>query len=127
MPSLRLVVISLRYSSWSMRPFLALKHAGVSFELETATPDLAKQGAAADDAAMAKIAGEELSARRKLGSVTGLFPVLYVDETPIHESLAICEWVSDAFPEAQLWPESGIERARSRARWRPASPTCART
>jgi glutathione S-transferase len=115
MSSLRLVVISLRYSSWSMRPFLALKHAGADFELETATPELGRQGTTSDDAALAKIADEELSARRKLGSVTGLFPVLYVDDAPIHESLAICEWVNEAFPEAQLWPESGIERARARS------------
>ncbi len=42
-----------------------------------------------------------LADRRKLGSVRGLFPVLRVDGTPIHESLAICEYVADAFPDAR--------------------------
>lgn len=35
MPTLRLFVLSLRYSSWSMRPWLALTHAGAVFETET--------------------------------------------------------------------------------------------
>jgi glutathione S-transferase len=116
MPSLRLVVISLRYSSWSIRPWLALTHAGAKFATETATPDLARQSlAAGDDAALSKIAEREVTERRKIGSVTGLFPVLHVDGQPIHESLAICEWVNEAFPAAQLWPEPAILRAQARA------------
>jgi glutathione S-transferase len=116
MPSLRLVVISLRYSSWSIRPWLALTHAGAKFSTETATPELGRQSLATDDnAALSKIADQEVSERRKLGSVTGLFPVLHVDGQPIHESLAICEWVNEAFPDATLWPEPAIQRAQARA------------
>jgi len=116
MSSLRLVVISLRYSSWSIRPWLVLTHAGAKLITETATPNLERQGLAADDdAALAKLADREVQARRKIGSVTGLFPVLYVDGVPIHESLAICEWANDAFPEARLWPDSALERAQARA------------
>ena len=41
--------------------------------------------------------------------------MLYVDGVPIHESLAICEWVADTYPEAKLWPDDALERARARA------------
>ncbi len=50
-----------------------------------------------------------------MGSVRGLFPVLRVDGTPIHESLAICEYVADAFPGAHLWPAEPLHRAAARA------------
>jgi glutathione S-transferase len=116
MSSLRLVVLSLRYSSWSMRPWLVLAHAGARFETETAVVELGRQGAATDtDASLAKVTATDLTARRRLGSVTGLFPVLHVDGTPIHESLAICEWVAEAYPAAKLWPDAPLARARARA------------
>ncbi|HEX6243595.1 MAG TPA: hypothetical protein VFZ61_21930 [Polyangiales bacterium] len=116
MSDLRLCVISLRYSSWSMRPWLVLQHAGADFVTETAAVELGRQTAASgDDAARAKAARESVRARRTQGSVTGLFPVLHVDGTPIHESLAICEWVNEAYPAAGLYPDSPLQRAQARA------------
>jgi glutathione S-transferase len=116
MSHLRLSVISLRYSSWSMRPWLALTHAGARFDTDTADVELGRQTQPTkDDASLAKVNADQLKERRAKGSVTGLFPVLWVDGTPVHESLAICEWVNDAFPEARLWPEDRLERARARA------------
>jgi len=100
MPRLELIVLSLRYSSWSMRPWLALSHAGAAFETETVV-------LTSFDAPLAE--------RRGLGSVRGLFPVLRIDGTPVHESLAICEYAAEAFPAARLWPEDRIDRARARA------------
>jgi glutathione S-transferase len=115
MPDLLLRVLSLRYSSWSIRPWLALTAAGVPFSFETVElEDLAPQGVDCGPALTA-ISAEQLSRRRAQGSITGLFPVLYVDGQPIHESLAICEWAAEAFPEAGLWPEDPLERARARA------------
>ncbi len=112
---LRLTVLSLRYSSWSIRPWLALRAAGASFEVETVElPGLGVQGADSGPA-LAKISVDELSHRRSLGSVTGLFPILSVDDTPVHESLAICEWVAEAFPDAGLWPIDALGRARARS------------
>ena len=105
MSKLTLTVLSLRYSSWSMRPWLALYHTGVPFDTETVSlPHMARQAEATT-----------LGERRKLGSVRGLFPVLRVDGTPIHESLAICEYVADAFPDANLWPADSLQRAAARA------------
>lgn len=111
---LELSVLSLRYSSWSMRPWLALRHAGADFRLRTVElPEMRRQ-TRADDGSLAA-AVTDLAARRGLGSVTGLFPVLRVDGTPIHEALAICEWVADAYPDAGLWPADPLQRAQDRA------------
>jgi glutathione S-transferase len=116
MGALRLRVISLRYSSWSMRPWLALTHAGAEFATETVDLQLGKQDLIASDGATSEEdAARELRARRHKGSVTGLFPVLYVGDTPVHESLAICEWVNEAYPDARLWPDNALDRARARA------------
>ncbi len=105
MTKLKLTVLSLRYSSWSMRPWLALYHTGAPFETETvALPHMSRQSETTP-----------LAQRRSLGSVRGLFPVLRVNGTPIHESLAICEYVADAFPDAHLWPAEPLHRAAARA------------
>jgi glutathione S-transferase len=105
MSKLKLTVLSLRYSSWSMRPWLALYHSGAPFETETVTlPHMAREAETTS-----------LAQRRAMGSVRGLFPVLRVDDTPIHESLAICEYVADVFPDARLWPAEPLQRAAARA------------
>jgi len=119
MVSLKLNVLSLRYSSWSMRPYLVLLQAGADFASETVSL-----------AHMRDPTGpvESLDERRKLGCVHGLFPALQIDNhddeetknrqtttTLIHESLAICEYVAERHPEAHLWPTDPLERARSRA------------
>lgn len=105
MSKLKLTVLSLRYSSWSMRPWLVLYHTGAPYETETVElPHMARQGETTS-----------LVQRRALGSVRGLFPVLRVGGTPIHESLAICEYVADAFPNAHLWPAEPLHRAAARA------------
>lgn len=108
-------VLSLRYSSWSIRPFLALLAAGADFRTETAeVEDLNVAPVARGEALVAESAAR-LARRRRLGSVTGLFPVLTVEGRAIHESLAICEWVADAYPEAGLWPAEAVERGQARA------------
>jgi glutathione S-transferase len=101
MPQLTLTVLSLRYSSWSMRPWLALTHAGADFRTKTVV--------------LESFETTTLAERRRLGSVSGLFPVLRVDDEPIHESLAICEYAAEAFADAGLWPEGALDRARARA------------
>jgi glutathione S-transferase len=99
-----------------MRPWLALTHAGATFETETVDlPDLGRQVKEDDGPLRAGMEADELPARRQKGSVTGLFPVLWVDDTPIHESLAICEWVAETYPRAGLWPDDPLDRARARS------------
>ena len=101
MSRLELTTLSLRYSSWSMRPWLALTHAGASFTTKCVE--------------VPSFEHTTLPERRALGSVSGLFPVLRVDGTPIHETLAIGEYVAEAFPEAKLWPQDRLLRAQARA------------
>jgi len=101
MPRLELTTLSLRYSSWSMRPWLALTHAGASFTTKCVE--------------IPSFDSTTLPERRALGSVSGLFPVLRVDGTAIHETLAIGEYVAEAFPKAQLWPKDQLARAQARA------------
>jgi len=101
MPNLHLTVLSLRYSSWSMRPWLVLTQVGADFDCETVM--------------LESFTGTSLAERRALGSVSWLFPVLRVDGEPIHESLAIAEYLAETFPDARLWPERGLDRARARA------------
>jgi glutathione S-transferase len=99
MPKLELVIASLRYSSWSIRAWLALTHAGARFNTKTigllTEPDWKEQILA--------------------HSPAGKIPVLLVDDVAIHESLAICEWTNERFPDAGLWPEDPMQRARARA------------
>ncbi len=101
MADLELTVLSLRYSSWSMRPWLTLTHAGAEFETTTVR--------------LESFETTTLAERRALGSVAGLFPVLRVNGVPIHESLAISEYAAESFPNAALWPEDAVARARARA------------
>jgi glutathione S-transferase len=96
--SLTLHVGSKRYSSWSLRPYLALAHAGASFETRTI---LFGQPTTRED--IAKV------------SPTGRVPVLHHDGLVIWDSLAICEYAHELFPEARLWPEDRARRARARA------------
>jgi glutathione S-transferase len=96
---LRLVAANLNYSSWSMRAWLALKLAGASFRVF-------------DVGLKTK---EGWKDRILQFSGAGKVPVLIDGALSIHESLAICEYVHELFPEAGLWPEDRTLRARGRA------------
>lgn len=96
---LRLVCGNLNYSSWSMRPWLALKHAGLPFR----TFDVGLRTT------------EGWKERILSFSGAGKVPVLVDGSLSIHESLAICEYVAELAPAAKLWPEDQQLRARGRA------------
>ncbi len=98
-PMLRLVVGPLNYSSWSMRPWLALHHSGLPFKTHEiglfVEPDWQDQVFSFSGA--------------------GKVPVLVDKNLSVHESLAICEYIAELAPEAKLWPEDRALRARGRA------------
>jgi len=96
---LRLVCGNLNYSSWSTRPWLALKHSGLAFK----THDI---GLKTSDGWKDRILGF---------SGAGQVPILVDGSLSIHESLAICEYVAELAPAARLWPEDPKLRARGRA------------
>jgi glutathione S-transferase len=87
------------WSSWSMRPWLVLKHARAPFT-ET----------------LIRLRTEHTTAdARAAGSPSGLVPVLKDGETTIWDSLAICEYAAEKFPAAALWPADPAARALGRA------------
>jgi glutathione S-transferase len=87
------------WSSWSMRPWLALKRAGAAFT-ETLIPLRTPQ----TDARI-----------RAAGSPSGLIPALKDGDLVIWDSLAVCEYVAEAFPQAKLWPQDRAARALGRS------------
>lgn len=98
MSDLVLYIGNRRYSSWSVRPYLALAAAGADFRTEVIVLD---QPATATQIAAVNPAGR--------------VPVLHHDALVVHDSLAICEYVAELYPEAGLWPRDRAERARARA------------
>ena len=98
MDKFELVIGNKAYSSWSLRPWLALKHLGVAFA-ETRVP-LYVHGYK-----------EELLKYAPSGKV----PVLKHGAVTVWDSLAICEYLAELFPEAGLWPQQAEARALARS------------
>ena len=98
MSKLVLVIGSKRYSSWSLRPWLAMRQAGLPFD-EVLIPFRRSDSKAALEA----------------HSPTAKVPVLRHDGRLVWESLAIMETLSEAFPGAGLWPADAAARAEARA------------
>lgn len=85
-------------SSWSLRPFLALAHSGLPFELE-----------------VVKLDRPDTKARLTAISPNAKVPCLNDGGLVIWESLAICEHVAELAPGAQLWPDALPARSTARA------------
>lgn len=98
MSGLELIVANKNYSSWSLRPWLALKHAGLAFD-EVVVPL------------------KRPDTRERLLSYTGAakVPVLRHGDLTIWDSLAILEYVAELAPDAGLWPADPAARAVARA------------
>jgi glutathione S-transferase len=94
-----LIVGTQDWSSWSLRPYLALMATGAPFELEVIRLRL------------------EATSRQAIAkhSPSGKVPVLKYDGITVWDSLAICETLAERHPEAQLWPADAALRARARA------------
>ena len=96
MADFTLVIGNKNYSSWSLRAWLLLKQAGIDFE-EIRVP-LHK-----NDPALIQY------------SPSGKVPVLIDGEVKVWESLAICEYLAERFPKANLWPKDLKARAFARS------------
>jgi len=95
--ALHLTIGNKNYSSWSFRPWLALKVAAIPFE-ETVIP-IYYPGSK-----------EKFLVRSPAGKV----PILKDGAVTVWESLAILEYVAEKFPDAALWPREAAARAHSR-------------
>ena len=98
MSALKLYVGNKNYSSWSMRPWVALKAAGVDFEDEVVRFDF-------------PAGNPDIKALSEGGTV----PVLEHEGLRLWESLAIVEYVAELFPDKPLWPADRRQRALARA------------
>jgi len=96
--TLHLTIGNKNYSSWSLRPWLALKVAAIPFE-ETVIP-IRHPGSR-----------EKFLARSPAGKV----PILEDGAVTVWESLAILEYAAEKFPDAALWPREAAARAHARA------------
>jgi glutathione S-transferase len=86
------------YSSWSLRPWLALKQTGAAFDEEV-------------------IPLSEPTTRSTIlrYSPSGRVPALKHNDLTVWDSLAICEYLAETFPQAKLWPDDKAARAVARA------------
>jgi glutathione S-transferase len=96
--ALTLVLGNKNYSSWSMRPWLALAHHGIPFE-EVVIP----------------LDRPDTHAQILRHSPAGKVPVLRDGSTTVWETIAILEYLAERFPEAALWPAAPDARAYARA------------
>ncbi len=97
--ALTLVIGNKNYSSWSMRPWLALRANNIAFE-EVFIP----------------LYTGDADKKRILGFTrSGKVPALIDDDVTIWDSLAIIEYIAEMFPEARLWPEDRARRAHARS------------
>lgn len=95
---MKLVIGNKNYSSWSLRPWLAMTVAGIPFEEELVPLDQ-----------------PDTKTRLLARSPAGRVPVLVDDDTAVWESLAIMEYLAERFPDRGLWPGEPGARAHARA------------
>ncbi|MBI3776637.1 MAG: glutathione S-transferase family protein [Gammaproteobacteria bacterium] len=98
MDSFTLVIGNKAYSSWSLRPWLAMKHVGIPFA-EIRIP----------------LTQPESEQRVREYSPSGRVPVLKAGGLDIWDSLAICEYPAEQFPQHTLWPGDVAARAVARS------------
>ena len=96
--TLTLVIGNKNYSSWSLRPWLAMKQAGIPFAEE-------------------QILLQRPETRREIlrRSPSGRVPCLIDGALTVFDSLAICEYVNERYANEVLWPRDISARARARA------------
>ena len=99
---MKLYIGNKNYSSWSMRPWVLLKQAGIPFE-------------------EIKLRFDAFSPESKFKtelariSPAGRVPVLVDGDLTVWDTLAIAEYLAERFPDKQLWPKDAKARARARS------------
>ena len=99
---MQLYIGNKNYSSWSMRPWVLLKQAGIPFDevklrFDAFSPDSKFKNE------LARI------------SPAGRVPVLVDGDLAVWDTLAIAEYVAECFPAKKLWPQDAKARARARS------------
>jgi len=96
--SLTLIIGNKNYSSWSLRPWIAMKAAGIPFE-EVLVP----------------LYGPGSAEKILQYSPAGKVPILHDGNFAVWDSLAILEYVAEKYPDAGLWPTDMQARGRARS------------
>lgn len=96
--TLTLIIGNKNYSSWSLRPWLYLKHHGIAFE-EIQIP----------------LYREDSQPRIAAYSPAGKVPVLIDGDVTVWDSLAILEYLAERFPTTEGWPAKPSDRAQARS------------
>jgi glutathione S-transferase len=98
---MELVIGDYRWSTWSLRPWLVLRHAGAEFTER-----------------LVRLNRDDTHVEILKHSPSGLVPALKVEGEVIWDSMAIAVWAAETYPEAQMWP------AGAHARWLARSAAC---
>ena len=96
--SLTLIIANKAYSSWSLRPWILMRHFEIAFD-EIVIP----------------LAQDNTRAELLRYSPSGKCPVLIDGDITIWDSLAIIEYLAEMYPEKPLWPKARAARARARS------------
>ena len=100
---LQLFIGNKNYSSWSMRPWVLIKQAGIPFE------EILVRFDSFD-------AGSKFKTQMSKVSPTGKVPALVDGDLNLWDTLAIAEYVAEKYPEKNLWPKDASDQ-KSVARW----------
>ena len=94
----KLIIGNKNYSSWSLRPWLLMKEAGIDFDEH-------------------RIVLDTSTTQHEIAEFTdaGRVPVLQLGDLTVWDSLAICETVAERWPDKKLWPGNEDERAHARS------------
>ena len=98
---MQLYIGNKNYSSWSLRPWLLMTHAGIPFEEVKLRLSFTE--------------GSDFKNALKKLAPTGKVPLLVDDGLVVWDTLAIAEYLADRFPGKQLWPADRRARARARS------------
>lgn len=98
---MELIVGNIAFSTWSLRPWLVLKRCGADFTLREV-----------------QLYGPGYEAELAKVSPSGKVPLLVVDGVTVWDSMAICVWCAERFPQVRLWPSD------AHARWVARSVAC---
>lgn len=99
----KLYVANKNYSSWSMRPWVLMKQAGIEFE-----EVMVRFGEGFGP-------GTEFSEAMASLSPTALVPLLVDGDIKVWDSLSIVEYLAETFPDKHVWPEKAAQRAHARS------------
>lgn len=98
---MQLYIGNKNYSSWSMRPWVLMTHAGIAFEEVKLRLSFTE--------------GSEFKKTVATVSPAGRVPVLVDRDLAVWDTLAIAEYLAERFPDRRLWPDDVKQRANARS------------